>query len=93
MSANRTVGDDQRNRSRRAEPRQPPGLVGDVLLECREASVHRLALVLDLVAEARQALAASVQNAVDDVRDVAFPGSKLGVLAGRQLQVGDGLVA
>ena len=38
----------------RAEPRTPIGLGGDGVLERREAAVHRLALVLDLVAEARE---------------------------------------
>ena len=71
----------------------PVRLVRDVLLECGEATVHRLALLLDLVAEVGQALAASVQHSVDDVRDVTFPVAKLAVLAGRELQVGDGLVA
>ena len=54
--------------------------------------MHRLALVLDLVAEARESLAAAVEHAVDDVRDVALPRAQLAILAGRQLEVGDRLV-
>ena len=45
-------GDDERDSAVRAEPRAAVGLGGDGVLERGEAPVHRLALVLDLVAEA-----------------------------------------
>ena len=55
--------------------------------------MHRLALVLDLVAEAGEPLAAAVEHAVDDVRDVALPRAELAVLARGHLEVGDRLVS
>ena len=53
--------------------------------------MHRLALVFDLVAEAREAFAAAVEHAVDDVGDVALPGSELSILSCGELEVRDRL--
>jgi hypothetical protein len=86
------TGDDERDGAVRAEPAQAPGLVGDVLLEAREARVHRCALVFDVLPEVRESLAAAVEHAVDDVRDVALPRAELAIIAGRDLEVGDRLV-
>ena len=55
--------------------------------------MHRFALVLDLVAEAREPLAAAVEHAVDDIGDVPLPGAQLAILAGGDLEVGDRLAA
>ena len=85
--------DDERDRARRPEPREPIGLRRDGVLERREAAVHRLSLVLDLVAEAREPLAAAVEHAVDDVGDVSLPCAQLAILPGGELEVGDRLVA
>ena len=69
---------EQRERERdgaaRDEPLPVAGLGADVRLERGEVLAHRLAVVLDPLAEPRQPLGAVLDHAVDDVGDRALPG-------------------
>ena len=80
---------EQRDEPRVREPVAPADLVPDFLLERLEARGVRLAVVLDPVAEEREALRPGREHVVDDLGDRSLVLGQLLVLSARELEVGD----